>query len=80
MKKTDIIFLSTIMLASSILPSHVSAQTADEAKDTALSFMTRKKGGAVKLSTVNIGKSIAKEKGKGSTAADNVGVNADNAE
>lgn len=62
------------MLASSILPSHVSAQTADEAKETALSFMTRKKGGAVKLSTINIGKSIAKVKGKGATAADNGGV------
>ena len=59
------------MLASSILPSHVSAQTADEAKETALSFMTQKKGGAVKLSTINIGKSIAKVKGKGATAADN---------
>lgn len=68
------------MLASSILPSHVSAQTADEAKETALSFMTQKKGGAVKLSTINIGKSIAKVKGKGTTAADNGGVYAFNAE
>lgn len=33
------------MLASSILPSHVSAQTADEAKEIALSFMTLKKAG-----------------------------------
>ena len=68
------------MLASFVLPSQVSAQTADEAKETALSFMTQKKGGAVKLSTVNIGKSIAKVKGKGATAADNGGVYAFNAE
>ena len=70
----------TLALAPFVLPSHVSAQTADEAKETALSFMTRKKGGAVKLSTVNIGKSIAKVKGKGATAADNGGVYAFNAE
>lgn len=42
--------------------------------------MTQKKGGAVNLSTVNIGKSIAKVKGKGGTAADNGGVYAFNAE
>ena len=42
--------------------------------------MTQKKGGAVNLSTVNIGKSIAKVKGKGATAADNGGVYAFNAE
>ena len=69
-----------LALSSFILPSHVSAQTADEAKETALSFMTQKKGGAVKLSTINIGKSIAKVKGKGGTAADNGGVYAFNAE
>ncbi len=62
MKKTDNLLLSTIMLASFVLPSQVSAQTADEAKETALSFMTQKRGGAVNLSTVNIGKSIAKVK------------------
>lgn len=61
MKKTDNLLLSTIMLASFVLPSQVSAQTADEAKETALSFMTQKRGGAVNLSTVNIGKSIATE-------------------
>lgn len=70
----------TLALAPFVLPSHVSAQTADEAKETALSFMTRKKGGAVKLSTINIGKSIAKVKGKGATAADNGDVYAFNAE
>lgn len=80
MKKTDNLLLSTIMLASFVLPSQVSAQTADEAKETALSFMTQKRGGAVNLSTVNIGKSIAKVKGKGGTAADNGGVYAFNAE
>lgn len=31
------------MLASFVLPFQVSAQTADEAKETALSFMTQKK-------------------------------------
>lgn len=80
MKKTDNLLLSTIMLASFVLPSQVSAQTADEAKETALSFMTQKRGGAVNLSTVNIGKSIAKVKGKGGAAADNGGVYAFNAE
>ena len=66
--KAKTIIGMTLALAPFVLPSHVSAQTADEAKETALSFMTRKKGGAIKLSTVNIGKSIAKVKGKGATA------------
>lgn len=83
MKRTNTLFLSTIMLASIVLPSHVSAQTADEAKKTALSFLTQKRGGrTVKVSTVNIniGKTVAKVKGKDGMLANKGDVYAFNAE